>query len=83
MTWLTAPLRKVAPPKPAQLKFEPNQSVWLLSLDQIESETGQILSKKYVGAENAGNSTFCFDTGNVLYSKLRPYLNKATPPEAE
>ncbi|WP_081617217.1 restriction endonuclease subunit S [Thioalkalivibrio sulfidiphilus] len=81
MSWLTAPLRKVAPPVPAQILFAPDDQVWLLSLDQIESETGEIVGKRYAAASNAGTSTFNFDTGNVLYSKLRPYLNKVVIPD--
>lgn len=81
MTWLTAPLRKVAPAIPAQIAFAPDENVWQLSLDQIESETGEIVGKRYAAASDAGTSTFRFDTGNVLYSKLRPYLNKVTIPD--
>ena len=81
MTWLTAPLRKVAPPVTAQLAFNPDEKVWQLSLDQIESGTGEIVGKRYAPASDAGSSTFCFDTGNVLYSKLRPYLNKVSIPD--
>lgn len=81
MTWLTAPLRKVAPPVAAKIVFSPDDRVWQLSLDQIESETGEIVGKRYAAASDAGTSTFCFDAGNVLYSKLRPYLNKVAIPD--
>jgi type I restriction enzyme S subunit len=81
MTWLTAPLRKVAPPIAAQIAFAPDDLVWHLSLDQIESETGEIVGKRYAAASDAGTSTFYFDAGNVLYSKLRPYLNKVAIPD--
>lgn len=81
MTWLTAPLRKVAPPVASKIVFSPDDRVWQLSLDQIESETGEIVGKRYAAASDAGTSTFCFDAGNVLYSKLRPYLNKVAIPD--
>lgn len=81
MTWLAAPLRKVAPPVTAQIDFSPDDQVWQLSLDQIESESGEIVEKRYAAASDAGTSTFHFDTGNVLYSKLRPYLNKVAVPD--
>lgn len=81
MTWLTAPLRKVAPPTAAQIAFSPDDRVWQLSLDQIESETGEIVGKRYAAVSDAGTSTFYFDAGNVLYSKLRPYLNKVAIPD--
>lgn len=81
MEWPTVPIIKVAPPQPASLKFKAEQKVWLLSLDQIESDTGYIVNKQIVPAGQAGSSTFIFDKGNVLYSKLRPYLNKVIWPQ--
>ena len=81
MTWLTAPLRKVAPPVSAPASYKPDEMVWQLSLDQIEGDTGELIGKRFALASTAGTSTFCFDTGNVLYSKLRPYLNKVAIPD--
>lgn len=80
MNWLSAPLQQIAPSMPASCKFDAQAKVWQLSLDQIVSETCEIVGKTYGPAEEAGTSTFCFDTGNVLYSKLRPYLNKVIVP---
>jgi type I restriction enzyme S subunit len=54
--------------------------VWHLTLDQIESGTGRIVDKQIAPASAAGSSTYVFDSGNVLYSKLRPYLNKVVRP---
>ena len=81
MSWPTATLRKIAPPSSAQIEFRPDQNVWNLSLDQIESGTSEISQKRYTSASEAGSSTFNFDTDNVLYSKLRPYLNKVVLPD--
>lgn len=81
MVWPTVALRQIAPPSSADIDFKPDERVWNLSLDQIESKTGVVLEKRYVRAEEAGSSTFHFDTGNVLYSKLRPYLNKVVLPD--
>jgi hypothetical protein len=81
MNWLTAPLRKVAPSVTAQCNFVPEDKVWQLSLDQIEGDTGEIIEKNYAPASEAGASTIYFDEGNVLYSKLRPYLNKVALPD--
>jgi type I restriction enzyme, S subunit len=50
--------------------------IWCLNLDQIESHTGRVLSKQLMKPEAIGPSTFAFGPGTVLYSKLRPYLNK-------
>ena len=54
---------------------------WLLNLDMVESNTGSILDYVYVDDSQIGASTVSFDTRNVLYSKLRPYLNKVVLPD--
>ena len=53
-----------------------NDTSWLLNLDKIESNTGRIIKKDIVPVSQIGNSVYCFQKGQVLYSKLRPYLNK-------
>ncbi len=80
MSWSRVPLRQVAPPERAQVVFSQDEVVWQLQLDQIESQTGRILKKVRASAKEAGGSTFAFDTDHVLYSKLRPYLNKVVHP---
>lgn len=56
--------------------ISPDETVWHLNLDQIESGTGRTLTRLRLPAGKAGNSTQPFEKGTVLYSKLRPYLNK-------
>jgi len=80
VTWPEVPLHSVAPPHPSPVCFEPQQAVWHLTLDQIEGHTGGISNKRMAPAAEAGNSTYVFDSGNVLFSKLRPYLNKVVRP---
>jgi type I restriction enzyme, S subunit len=77
-----AALKDVAPAKAARVTFSPKDAVWQLNLDQVESQSGRILSKVTGLASAAGSSTQAFDTGNVLYSKLRPYLNKVVCPDS-
>ncbi|WP_079433384.1 restriction endonuclease subunit S [Zoogloea sp. LCSB751] len=59
------------PPEPSV-----GELVWNLNLDQIESGTGKILDRVQVPVSSLGPSTYPFSAGTVLYSKLRPYLNK-------
>ena len=73
-------LREIAPAVPA-ITSPVGETVWLLNLDQIEPHTGTLLSKEFVARNSLGSSTHAFDDGNVLYSKLRPYLNKVLLPE--
>ncbi len=63
--------------------FKKADKYWLLGLDKIESGTGNIISKDFFGIKNIGSSTFYFDESYVLYSKLRPYLNKVALPDEE
>lgn len=73
-------LREIAPPVPA-VTTSVDETVWLLNLDQIEPHTGNLLNKEFVERSGLGSSTHAFDDGNVLYSKLRPYLNKVLLPD--
>jgi len=81
MVWSTASMRVIAPSQTSGRRFSPDELVWHLTLDQIESDTGQIFNKQMKPAGEAGNSTYVFDDANVLYSKLRPYLNKVVCPQ--
>ena len=58
-----------------------NDQYWLLNLDMVESNTGKVLDFLYVDDSQIGTSTISFDQSNVLYSKLRPYLNKVVLPD--
>ena len=49
---------------------------WLLDLEDIEKDSGKILHKKRKGTTTSISDKHRFERGNVLYSKLRPYLNK-------
>ena len=50
------------------------KSAWILDLEDIESGTGNLLQKKK--SITAQSNKTRFRKGDVLYSKLRPYLNK-------
>ncbi len=77
--WKTEQMNDVAPVINYSGEFD--DEVWLLNLDMIEAQTGRILDYLMVSEEEVGSSTCTFDTSNVLYSKLRPYLNKVVIPE--
>ena len=53
---------------------EITSQTWVLDLEDIEKNTGRILEKKR-GVPSTSNKNK-FESGYVLYSKLRPYLNK-------
>lgn len=72
-------LGDIAPIKQGKLKD--SDKYWLLNLDMIESGSGRIIDYLMVNKDEIGSSTITFDTENVLYSKLRPYLNKVVLPQ--
>lgn len=77
-SWPTKAIMEVAPEQPSK-KQMPGK-VWLLNLDMIESNTGKVIEKVYETSDNT-LSVQPFDEDNVLFSKLRPYLNKVVVPD--
>ena len=51
-------------------------NAWILDLEDIEKGSGKIITKKRMSEVKAKSDKHKFYRGNVLYSKLRPYLNK-------
>ena len=53
-----------------------DKNMWILDLEDIEKDTSKLLSRYRIKDKkfNSTKKTFC--KGNVLYCKLRPYLNK-------
>lgn len=49
---------------------------WVLDLEDIEKDSGKLLTKKRFSEVKSKSDKHKFRLGNVLYSKLRPYLNK-------
>lgn len=49
---------------------------WILELEDIEKDAGRILKKRISPQYNPDSTKHVFKCGDILYSKLRPYLNK-------
>lgn len=82
MGWEIKKLGEVAPVKSYQGDIVSEKGLyWLLNLDMVEAQTGKILEKNMLDKDEIGNSTTSFSPDNVLYSKLRPYLNKVVLPD--
>ena len=80
--WDTNELKLVAPQEQYRGKVPSvNGKYWLLNLDMIQQQTGMIIEKILFDQSEIGNSIIVFDNTNVLYSKLRPYLNKVALPD--
>ena len=53
-----------------------SDDAWILDLEDIEKDSGKLLQKKRMRDLKSKSDKHPFSKGNVLYSKLRPYLNK-------
>ena len=53
-----------------------NQELWLLELEDIEKNTGRLLIRVKVSNRESRSTKSEFSIGDILYGKLRPYLNK-------
>ena len=49
----------------------------LLAPDHVESGTGRVLDVRTAAEQNAISGKYVFERGDVVYSKIRPYLRKA------
>ena len=61
------------------ISISPNtieESAWILDLEDIEKDSGKVLCKKRKETLKVQSDKHKFKAGDVLYSKLRPYLNK-------
>ena len=59
------------------------EDAWILDLEDIEKDTGTILKKVTKAQRNSVSTKHKFHSGQVLYSKLRPYLNKVVLSDAD
>ncbi len=60
-------------------KVPPNgiqDSDWILDLEDIDGATGTVLSRATFAQRRSQSTKAAFEAGDVLYGKLRPYLNK-------
>jgi type I restriction enzyme S subunit len=55
---------------------ELDQSRWLLELEDIEKDTSRIVARLRVSDRDSQSTKSEFEPGDILYGKLRPYLNK-------
>jgi len=80
--WNTVPLDKVV--EIGTQLVDPNQPDFLnlphIGGEQIEKDTGHILSPMLVRNSNLRSNKFYFSSDHILYSKIRPYLNKVAYP---
>lgn len=60
-------------------KAEPTEipaDAWVLELEDIEKDTSKVLQRFTFAQRRSKSTKNRFSAGDVLYGKLRPYLNK-------
>ena len=51
-------------------------SHWVLELEDLEKDTAKIIQTFLYQKKNTATTALLFNKGDILYSKLRTYLNK-------
>lgn len=76
--WEEVSILDVAPitSKLVDPKGEKYSSMILIAPDHIQSESGQIIAKVTSREQNAISGKYLVKKGDVIYSKIRPYLKK-------
>ncbi len=63
----------------AGIKRDPGMldpALWLLELEDVEKDTGRLISRVKTSERTSKSTKSEFQIGDILYGKLRPYLNK-------
>lgn len=58
-------------------RIEPYRSMILVAPDHIQSGTGRLTKKETAAEQRAISGKYFFRSGDIVYSKIRPYLKKA------
>ena len=77
--WLIRPLLSVVRIARGQVdpRVEPYRTMTLVAPDHIEVGTGRLLERVSAKDQGAISGKYLFTRGDVVYSKIRPYLRKA------
>lgn len=60
-----------------------DEGAWVLDLEDIEKDSGKVIHKIRKYERDSSSTKHLFKKGQVLYSKLRPYLNKVVLADEE
>jgi len=76
--WLQIQLGNVVPYGKAHkcILADVSDNTWVLELEDVEKESSRIVSRKTAKERPFKSAKNRFEKGNILYGKLRPYLNK-------
>ncbi|MGN6371327.1 MAG: restriction endonuclease subunit S [Phycisphaerae bacterium] len=76
--WQTKPLGEIVQFSTERIEpaEQPDQSFNYVGLEHIESHTGRLINTTPVNGGSIASTKNVFHSGQILYGKLRPYLNK-------
>jgi type I restriction enzyme S subunit len=77
--WISGPLGDIVRPSIERVEPQTWPDVPYLGLEHVEANTGRIIGKGV--ASDVKSTKTIFHAGDVLYGKLRPYLNKVCIPD--
>ena len=77
-SWIEVTLDQIL--EPSKQKFDPTKekNQFFIGLEHIESKSGKIIGRG--NSKDTKSTKSIFKNGDILYGKLRPYLNKVTVP---
>ncbi len=78
-SWKWARLGNISSYDQPKMKISPSQikpEMWSLDLEDIEKDTGKVITYTLAKNRKISGDKVYFQKGNILYSKLRPYLMK-------
>lgn len=78
-SWKWVRLGEVTDYNNLKIKVKPSEisvDTWALDLEDIEKDTGNIINKNLAGNKIIKGERIVFNKGQILFSKLRPYLKK-------
>ena len=78
MHWKSVPFRRIAKVQCNLVHPFDNLEMLQISPDSIEKDSGKIIKIKTVAEANIDSDNHRFYKGQILYSKIRPLLNKVT-----
>jgi type I restriction enzyme, S subunit len=81
-SWVWARLGEISTFGDCEKAIEIADTTWVLDLEDIEKDTGRIARRVTFAERRSLSNKNVFRTEDVLYGKLRPYLNKVAVADA-
>lgn len=76
--WSCVPFRRIAKVQCNLVRPSENLTMFQISPDSIEKNSGKIIKTRTVEEAKVDSDNHRFYKGQILYSKIRPFLNKVT-----